>query len=429
MVLVPPDGLNASSLIAAKGAELKFWIIKTNESAEKKLLNVRAYELSNVSGTVETLRSSLAAYYGFDLTVNPRVKTINVPTVDESIRDRQWADLVSLGIDWKDSIKAGKQFKLVPEVPEALVPKTSIQSILPGIELPGIELGAANQESIARIPSTPSSQNSLPSGTSPNVIANQSRFTGNSSHLANSPAPAAMNKGVQLQFAGDLPASQQSVDVKRIVAQVMHPHIPSHLPVPSPTLSPSTSAAAGLREVGILDDISTVIAGLERCEGLRQVIEQIESGDVQAIRDRYGPSEPGRRGTADPSWPKYSNLVSKRERIHRVLMQDFAGNKERFFNYFTVPPPATKKRKRGADASDLPTEYFRSFRKIVEAIPWREADIVAERQKAEYMDNEGVFSDVKWGQVWDGKNSWEIWREIGKERYQNTKKKVEDINS
>ncbi|KAK7005548.1 hypothetical protein R3P38DRAFT_3283218 [Favolaschia claudopus] len=369
MVLVPPDGLNASSLIAAKGAEL--------------------------NGTVETLRSSLAAYYGFDLTVNPRVETINVPTVDESIRDRQWADLVSLGIEWKDSIKAGKQFKLVPEVPEALVPKTSIQSILPGIELPGIELGAANQESIARIPS------------SPQWHQPECHRQSNSSHLASSPAPAAMNS----------------------VAQVMHSHIPSHLPVPSPTLSPSTSAAAGLREVGILDDISTVIAGLERCEGLRQVIEQIESGDVQAIRDRYGPSEPGRRGTADPSWPKYSNLVSKRERIHRVLMQDFAGNKKRFFNYFTVPPPATKKRKRGADASDLPTEYFRSFRLIVEAIPWREADIVAERQKAEYLDNEGVFSDVKWGQVWDGKNSWEIWREIGKERYQNTKKKVEDINS
>ncbi|KAK7029070.1 hypothetical protein R3P38DRAFT_2524900, partial [Favolaschia claudopus] len=308
----------------------------------------------NVSGTVETLRSSLAAYYGFDLTVNPRVETINVPTVDESIRDRQWADLVSLGIEWKDSIKAGKQFKLSPQWHQ---PECHRQS--------------------------------------------------NSSHLASSPAPAAMNS----------------------VAQVMHSHIPSHLPVPSPTLSPSTSAAAGLREVGILDDISTVIAGLERCEGLRQVIEQIESGDVQAIRDRYGPSEPGRRGTADPSWPKYSNLVSKRERIHRVLMQDFAGNKKRFFNYFTVPPPATKKRKRGADASDLPTEYFRSFRLIVEAIPWREADIVAERQKAEYLDNEGVFSDVKWGQVWDGKNSWEIWREIGKERYQNTKKKVEDINS
>ncbi|KAK6980583.1 hypothetical protein R3P38DRAFT_3235468 [Favolaschia claudopus] len=54
MARIPPDGLNTSSLIAAKGAELKFWIIKTNESAEKKVLNV--------SGTVETLRSNLAAY-------------------------------------------------------------------------------------------------------------------------------------------------------------------------------------------------------------------------------------------------------------------------------------------------------------------------------------------------------------------------------
>ncbi|KAK6978266.1 hypothetical protein R3P38DRAFT_3469841 [Favolaschia claudopus] len=379
MAVIPPDGLNASSLIAAKGAELKFWIIKTNESAEKKVLNV--------SGTVETLRSSLAAYYGFDLSVNPRVETINVPTVDESIRDRQWADLVSLGIEWKDSIKAGKQFKLVPEVPEALVPKASIQSILP------IELGATNQEFIAQTPSAASSQNSLPTG--PNVIANQSRFTGNSLHLANSPASAAMNSP----------------------AQVVDPHMPSHLPTQSPALSSSTSAApvAGPHEVGILDDMSTMR------RGLRQIIEQIESGDVQAIRDRYGPSEPGRRGTAHPSWSKYSNLVSKRERIHRVLMQDFAGHKE--------SPPATKKRKRVANESDLPTEYFRSFRKIVEAIPWREADILAERQKAEYFDGEGEFSDVKWGQVWDGKNSWEIWREIGKERYQNTKKKAEDINS
>ncbi|KAK7013479.1 hypothetical protein R3P38DRAFT_2475947, partial [Favolaschia claudopus] len=100
-----PDGLNASSLLAAKGAELKFWIIKNNESAEKKVLNV--------SGTVETLRSNLAAYYGLDLTINPRAEAINVPTVDESIRDRQWADLVALGVEWKEAIKVGRSFKLL----------------------------------------------------------------------------------------------------------------------------------------------------------------------------------------------------------------------------------------------------------------------------------------------------------------------------
>ncbi|KAK6966851.1 hypothetical protein R3P38DRAFT_2590156 [Favolaschia claudopus] len=105
MAVIPPDGLNASSLLAAKGAELKFWIIKNNESAEKKVLNV--------SGTVETLRSNFAAYYGLDLTINPRAEAINVPTVDELIRDRQWADLVALGVEWKEAIKVGRSFKLL----------------------------------------------------------------------------------------------------------------------------------------------------------------------------------------------------------------------------------------------------------------------------------------------------------------------------
>ncbi|KAK7005440.1 hypothetical protein R3P38DRAFT_2413657, partial [Favolaschia claudopus] len=250
----------ASSLIAAKGAELKFWIIKTNESAEKKVLNV--------SGTVETLRSSLAAYYGFDLTVNPRVETINVPTVDESIRDRQWADLVSLGIEWKDSIKAGKQFKLVPEKRQ---------------KHPGKSWGPE-----------------------PNFI------------LANA---------ISFENCNNFRLSRSSGS----------------------------------------KDFDSINSSRHRASWHRVWCSQSRIYCSNSL-GKLHPSEPGRRGTADPSWPKYSNLVSKRERIHRVLMQDFAGDKEKFFKYFTVPPPTTKKRKRGADVSDLPTEYFRSFRKIVEAI-------------------------------------------------------------
>ncbi|KAK6993140.1 hypothetical protein R3P38DRAFT_2567259, partial [Favolaschia claudopus] len=170
-------------------------------------------------------------------------------------------------------------------------------------------------------------------------------------------------------------------------------------------------------EAGILDDISTVIAGLERCEGLRQIIEQIESGEVQLIRDRYGPSEPRRRGTAHPSWPKYSNLVSKRERLHRVLTQDFAGDKDRFFNFFTVSISSSKKRKRQTEPS-APAEHFRSFRKIVEAIPWCGNDISVERQNAAYSDSTGEFSEAEWGNRWGSRNSWEIWRELGRERYE-----------
>ncbi|KAK6980500.1 hypothetical protein R3P38DRAFT_2579992 [Favolaschia claudopus] len=320
MAVIPPDGLNASSLIAAKGAELKFWIIKTNESAEKKVLNV--------SGTVETLRSNLAAYYGLDLTINPRAEAINVPTVDESIRDRQWADLVALGVEWKEAIKAGRSFKLLEPVldsdPHNMTPQPEIHSTNP----------------------------------------------------------------------------TQSISVSSSTA----------------SLEKNTTAQ---REAGILDDMSTVIAGLERCVGLRQIIEQIESGEVQAIRDRYGPSEPGRRGTAHSSWSKYSNLVSKRERIYRVLAQDFAGDKDRFFNFFTVPASSSRKRKRQSEQPDsvLP-EQFRSFRKIVEAIPWCENDISAERRNGEYFDSTGEFSKVEWDNRWGIRNSWEIWRALGKERYE-----------
>jgi hypothetical protein len=107
LVMAPavPQGLTASSLISAKGTQLKFWIVQSNEKAEKKVLNV--------TGTVDQLRANLAAYYGFNLTVNPREDVMTAPTVDESIRDRQWADLEALGIEWKATVDAGGIFKLL----------------------------------------------------------------------------------------------------------------------------------------------------------------------------------------------------------------------------------------------------------------------------------------------------------------------------
>ncbi|KAK7054275.1 hypothetical protein R3P38DRAFT_3579613 [Favolaschia claudopus] len=380
---VPPNGLNPTSLIGAKGAELKFWIIQTNEAAEKKVLNV--------SGTVESLRSNLASYYGFDLTVNPRVESINVPTVDESIRDRQWADLVDLGVEWKNTVRAGRTFKLVYEA-DNLVPKNVIESVLPPSQ---DSRPIANQEGVAQAASI--------------IIPPQHTF----------PHHSIVNHSSAAHVAAPPVHNYSATTSSTQAAAVIPPTTPAQS-----TSAPLHNDAAQHEAASILDDMSTAIAGLERCEGLRQIIEQIESGQVKAIRDRYGPSEPGRRGTAHPSWSKYSNLVSKRERLYRVLTQDFMGDKERFFSFFSVPTPANKKRKRTTDNSGASEEYFRAFRKIVEAMPWCDADIIAEQQKAEYLDEAGQFLKEKWATVWDVKNSWEIWREIGKERYENTKKKT-----
>jgi hypothetical protein len=105
MAPAPPEGLTVSTLISAKGAQLRFWIIQTNEAAEKKALNV--------TGTVDQLRMNLAKYYRFDLTINLREDAVMAPTLDESIRDRQWADLAALGVEWKEAVDAGRAFKLL----------------------------------------------------------------------------------------------------------------------------------------------------------------------------------------------------------------------------------------------------------------------------------------------------------------------------
>jgi hypothetical protein len=70
--------------------------MKTSEAAEKKAFNI--------TGTMDQLHTNLAEYYGFDLTINPREDAVTAPTLDESIRDRQWADLAALGVEWKEAV-------------------------------------------------------------------------------------------------------------------------------------------------------------------------------------------------------------------------------------------------------------------------------------------------------------------------------------
>ncbi|KAJ7794013.1 hypothetical protein B0H14DRAFT_2622308 [Mycena olivaceomarginata] len=187
---------------------------------------------------------------------------------------------------------------------------------------------------------------------------------------------------------------------------------------PSPPTAPQPSPAtanptASLHQAPILQDLSEIIVGLQRCEGLQDVITQIESGAVQKIRDRYGPVEVGHRNTAQPNWKQYAGLVSKRERLGRILTEDFSGDKDRFSVFFTTPPPRPNRRARTEEQP--PTEHFRSFRKTIEARPWCESDISAERRQAGYCGTTGEFSQVLWEERWGDQNMWEIWRQLGGE--------------
>jgi hypothetical protein len=105
MAPVPPEGLTVPSLIAAKGAQLKFWTIQANETAGEKVMNI--------SGTVDLLRTNLASYYGLDLTLIPHANVVTAPTINQDIRNRQWDDLAALRVEWRETVQAGHVFKLI----------------------------------------------------------------------------------------------------------------------------------------------------------------------------------------------------------------------------------------------------------------------------------------------------------------------------
>ncbi|KAJ6558640.1 hypothetical protein B0H10DRAFT_2201376, partial [Mycena sp. CBHHK59/15] len=386
-----PQGLTAAKLTTAKGAELKFWIVKANEAATKKVLNV--------SGKVDQLRADLACYYGLDLSVIPRPEAITVQTVDQDIRERQWADWEASGVEWKDTVRVGGVFKLIIDSTADSILSAShdapdVLGVPPPASSSGTLLNPANNKTL-------SSQSLSSAATQP-----QHNATG---HAV---SDASQNQLRQVDFTSGK-GSQITVNTTAPTSpQLTLPASPPNLDLP---LTQSLQ-----HEATILQDLSEAIRGLERCEGLREVIQQIESGAVQSIREHYGPTQYGRCGTADPSWPKYSNLVSKRERLHRILTNDFGGDKDRFFAFFATPPTARRKCKRTEEepSESVPSqEHFRSFCKIVEAVPWCEADLVSKRSKIEYYSGDGEFSEALWNAKWADKNAWEVWRAIGREQY------------
>jgi hypothetical protein len=150
-------------------------------------------------------------------------------------------------------------------------------------------------------------------------------------------------------------------------------------------------------QAGMHAACSLDIEALTRVHGLREVIAQIESGKVQAIRDKYGPQlkRPG-----DPMWPKIKVAVTRWEWLYTLFKKEFNGDKEHFFAFFS------KNQHKGSRGCSL-----EAFRTVVEAIPHMEKDLWAEREKPEYV------SEVTWAGKWKGLNKMEIWRAIGKENY------------
>ena len=197
------------------------------------------------------------------------------------------------------------------------------------------------------------------------------------------------------------------------------PTAPSTTPFIAPEPPPCSTAVSVLEEpqvprgdAAILTSGELEIQALERATNLQEVIDQLEHGEVQQIRDKYGPQQ-GR--AAHSMWPKIKVTINRRERLYHQLMDpnEFDGDKDQFFKFFVTTCNA-RNRKRKANDDQLEMVPYHLF---VEAVPHRDKDIREERKSAAYHDESGSFSSQLWHEKWGNANSWEVWRMLGKEYY------------
>ena len=60
---------------------------------------------------------------------------------------------------------------------------------------------------------------------------------------------------------------------------------------------------------------------------------------------------------------------------------------------------------------------LRLSNKVAEAIYVRDKDLAEEMKSSDYHDSDGNLQEDLWQARWRGMNRWEIWRELGRERY------------
>jgi hypothetical protein len=202
---------------------------------------------------------------------------------------------------------------------------------------------------------------------------------------------------------------------------------PSFTSVPHQFQQPSmlTATSSGSRhqavsstdDAALLRSYAVMIADLNRAQNLRDAISQVESGGVQDLRDRYGPKD-GRFG-ADPLWKNLKGKVTKRERLHTLLIDQFRGDHDRFFDFFTITSPVVPSKGGKRKVSDtLEGEHMVALRLVVEAIPHCCRDMEEVRARTEYIDpGNGQFSEEHWRAAWGDQNDWEVWRLLGMEHY------------
>ncbi|KAF8834969.1 hypothetical protein BDN67DRAFT_1043586 [Paxillus ammoniavirescens] len=390
-------GFNAATVSTAMAAQLKFWIDKVNVAAGRKVLMK--------VGRVDDLRHKLTAHYGLDLStpVISNIPTAISPASTLDIQNHQWDYLRDLA--------------------------TSGRSVPPQAS-PSCSASHPQNDSLHLLSEVITSLDVAPSSFLTPLAFTPTTLT-----------PIPTNDTIQAlrvaAHAGDCDACALLRHLYRML-------------VPEGLLSDSTAAAAttswspsactittsdpGTMTPPTVPTTLLLVTTPAQPALLCEVIEQVEEGHVQQIRDKYGPCK-GRR--PHPLWENVKVTVNWQEQLiitsinaacptrlslrsqshafvgsqHAQLMNEFVGDKVHLFDFFTRQPQDESGSSKGKHKASSESLY--ALHKVVKAIPRQDKDLRGERLRGVYRGDEGDFSEAN---HWGSMNSWEVWRAMDMER-------------
>ncbi|EKM48079.1 uncharacterized protein PHACADRAFT_109426 [Phanerochaete carnosa HHB-10118-sp] len=383
---VPPSHITAQSLKSAKGEVLKSWIIAANEAAG--VTNYKSKTYLSRTGTINELRAKLAEHYNIDLDVpppdaaQPSSDLTEGPesAVNQKVRDRQWEHLIELAERWRIE---GDSFRLIKPVPisTATAPPASSFAALPVVQAPSHYVPAH-----LPTPFSPTTWLSLSPAAAPLSLPSLSLPL---SHSIRSQS-----------FIGHSPAPTPSTSMQ---------HLP---PTPASTFVPLQSASAS-----ILESCSQSVEALDHIDDLRHAIDLSKNGTVEAYRKLYGNEEKRHRALNHEIWKQKRAKVNRLERVYKVYTDEFGSDDDRFFAFFTLSSPTSHQRSAAKRARTNAQTVYISVNKLATAAGRCYKDISEEKQKRQYTNDDSSFSLEKWHAQWSDKNTWEVWRVLGLERY------------
>ncbi|KAF8837493.1 hypothetical protein BDN67DRAFT_1004905 [Paxillus ammoniavirescens] len=386
-----PPGFDAAAVSTATAAQLKFWIDKANAAAGRKVLTK--------VGRVNDLRRKLAAHYGLDLSM-PIVSNVPAavgPASTLDIQNRQWDYLRDLGNEWVECATMGKPFLLCQ-------PSSAQNDSLRLLSEAVASLDVAPSSFPTPLAFAPTTLTPIPTNDTIQALRVAAHAGDRDAcallrHLYRMLVPEGSPSDPTAATAATTSWSPSACTVATSDPGTMTPTVPAALPLVTAPAQPASEDQA------ILQACQAEFGALSRASSLCEVIGQVEEGRVQQIRDKYGPCKGCR---PHPLWGNVKVTVNRRERLYAQLMNEFAGDKVHFFDFFTRQPQdesGSSKGKRKASSESL----F-ALCKVVEAILRWDEDLRGEAERLQFCPHPSVVSKSTVFQRGDRLGTTDYWK-------------------